>query len=136
MLKINYVALGLAAIAWFVVGSLWYSSLLFGRQWMELSGMNPGTPAALMMPVWKVAAEFMKGLVVAYVLARLLAGSGATGWKPAVSLGIWLWIGFPLVILASSVMWQNVPWALAGIHAGDWLTKIVVMSFILGAWHN
>ena len=80
----------------------------------------------------KVAAEFIKGMLVASVLARVLALSGVIGWMGSVSLGMWLWIGFPLVILASSATWQNVPWALAGIHAGDWLIKLILMSLILG----
>ncbi len=136
MLKINYVAVVVSAPAWVLVGSLWYSPLLFGRQWMELSGINPGTMAAVKMPMWEVVAELAKGLVVGYGVAWLLGLSGIVDWKAALSLGIWVWIGFPVVILASSVMWQNVPLALAAIHAGDWLTKLLLMSVTLGAWRR
>jgi hypothetical protein len=31
-----------------------------------------------------------------------------------------LWIGFPVLLFSGSVMWQNVPWMLAVIQAGDW----------------
>jgi hypothetical protein len=59
---------------------------------------------------------------------------GITGWISAVKLGLWLWIGFPFMILVGSVLWDKVPWKLAAIHAGDWLVKLLVMAIILGVW--
>jgi hypothetical protein len=38
------------------------------------------------------------------------------------------------MILAGSVLWDNRPWKLAAIHAGDWLVKLLVMAVILGVW--
>jgi hypothetical protein len=42
-----------------------------------------------------------------------------------------VWI-FPASILLGSVVHENVPLALAAIHAGDWLAKLVLKSVILG----
>ena len=53
----------------------------------------------------------------------------------AVRLGLVLWIGFPFVLLTGSTMWEDVPWTLAAIHAGDWLVKTLLMTAILGVWH-
>jgi hypothetical protein len=39
------------------------------------------------------------------------------------------------VRLTGSIMWEDVPWTLATIHAGDWLVKMVLITAILGAWH-
>jgi len=30
---------------------------------------------------------------------------------------MFLWIGFPVIILTGSVLWENIPWKLAAIHA-------------------
>jgi hypothetical protein len=43
-----------------------------------------------------------------------------------------LWVGFPFVLLSGSVLWDNVDWRLATIHAGDWLLKLLVISLIVG----
>ncbi len=136
MLRINYLAVVAATVAWFVVGSLWYSPLLFGKVWMELSGMNPAAMAQMKMPVVKVLAEFVRGFVVAYVLARFVALLGVVDWKGALQLGIWVWIGFPVMLLAGSVSWQNVPWMVAAIHAGDWLVKMLFMPVMLAVWRK
>lgn len=55
-------------------------------------------------------------------------------WKSALPLGILLWIGFPVILLCGSVLWQNIPWILAATHASDWFVKILLISLIVGGW--
>jgi Protein of unknown function (DUF1761) len=129
VIRINYLALVVAVIAAFVASSLWYSPLLFGKQFLELSGVAPSGPSAV-----KIVGELVRTAILAYVLGRLLVLLRVADWKAAVRLGLGLWIGFPVVLLSGSVMWQNVPWALAAIHAGDWLVKILLITFIAGVW--
>ena len=50
MLKINYLAVIVAAVAAFVVGAVWYSPFLFGKAYMEVRGMNPGAMANMTPP--------------------------------------------------------------------------------------
>jgi hypothetical protein len=78
--------------------------------------------------------EFVRSLVVAYVLARFVVLLNITHWTSGVELGLWLWIGFPIVLLAGSVLHENVPRKLAAIHAGDWLVKLLLMAVILSVW--
>jgi hypothetical protein len=132
MIRINYFALGVAVVAAFIVSSVWYSPLLFGKLFIALSGVAPSAgPNA-----GKVVGELVRTLILAYVLARLVVLLNVVDWKGALRLGVWLWIGFPVVLLSGSVMWQNVPWQLAAIHAGDWLVKILLIAVILGAWRR
>lgn len=136
MLGMNYLAVVVAAVAAFVVGAVWYSPFLFGNAWMKLSGMDPGAMANTTPPLGTLVAEFVRCLVVAYVLARLVVLLGVVDWMGATRLGVWLWIGFPVTLLAGSVIHENVPWKLAAIHAGDWLVKTLLMAAILGVWRR
>ena len=131
----NLLAVVVAAAAAFVMSSVWY--IVFGKERMKLLGNDPGAAADMRrMGIWKKLGEFVRGLVVAYVLARLVLLLGVADWRGAVQLGVWLWIGFPLMILVGSVMWDKRPWKLAAIHAGDWLVKILLMAVILGVWRR
>ena len=133
MLAINYWAVVAAAAAAFVVSSAYY--VVFGKARMKLLGNEPGATADMRsVPAWKMVAEFVRGLVVAYVMAHLLALTGIVGWPGALQLGLWVAIGFPVMILVGSVMWDQRPWQLAAIHAGDWILKILLMAVILGVW--
>ena len=134
--KINYLAVVVATFAAFVAASVWYSPFLFGKEWMELRGVNPAAMADMKIPAGKMLGEFVRELVVAYVLARFVVLLGVVDWKGAVNLGVWVWIGFPATLLLGSVIWDNVPWMLAAIHGGDWLMKILLMAVIPAVWRK
>jgi hypothetical protein len=135
MMHVNYLAVAVAAVAVFVLGWLWYSPLLFLKPWMRLRGMDPAAAiAGAKMPAGKLLIELGRCLVLAYVIARLVALLGVSGWMGAVHLGLFLWIGFPAILLTGSVLWENIPWKVAAIHAGDWLVKMLVIPVIVSVW--
>jgi hypothetical protein len=136
MLKINYGAVVVAAVAAFVVGALWYSPLLFGKAYMEVRGINSAAMAAAKPPVGELLGEFGKNLVVAFVLARFVVLLGVADWKAALQLGLWLWLGFQAMLLMGAVLHEKMPWILYAIHAGDAFAKTLVMSVILGVWRK
>jgi hypothetical protein len=129
MLGINYVAVVVAAVAAFVAASVWY--IVFGRQRAELSS---AAASETRPPAWKMLVELARTLVLAAVLAGFAAQIGIADWAGAVRLAFALWIGFPVILLSGSVMYENVPWKLAAIHAGDWLVKLLIITVILGVW--
>jgi hypothetical protein len=131
MLGVNFLAVVVGAVAVFVASSVWY--VVFGPTRMRLRGIEPGAGTDVRPPPWKVLAEVLRSVVVAYVLARFIGALGVT-WTGAVGLGLLAWIGFPVMILLGSVQWEDVPWKLAAIHAGDWLVKLLILSVILGVW--
>lgn len=118
-----------AVVVAFVASSLWYSPLIFGRQFLELSGagLHPEHAGA------KIAGEILRNIVLACVVARLILLLNPSDWKHVLGLGGLLWIGFPVLLLSGSVMWQSVPLMLALIHAGDWFVKLLLMTLILGS---
>src|SRR5690348_1483509 len=136
MTHVNYLAVVVAALAAFVLGWLWYSPLLFYKPWMRLRGLDPvAAMAGAKMPGGKLLIEFARCLVLAYVIAILVALLGPSSWLAVVRVGLLLWIGFPVILLTGSVLWDNVPWKVAAIHSGDWLVKLLVIPIIVSAWH-
>ncbi len=135
MVPVNPVAVIVAAVAVFVLGWLWYSPLLFYKPWMRLRGMDPvAAMAGAKMPAGKLVIEFVRCLVLAYVIARFVALLGVGSWMGAVQFGFLVWLGFPVILLTGSVLWENIPWKVAAIHAGDWLVKMLVIPIIVTAW--
>ncbi len=135
MLEIHYLSVLVTAGAAFVMSSVWYT--VFGKARMELLGQDPrATADTRKVPACKKAAELVRELVIAYVVARFVVLLGVADWKTAVQLGVWLWFGFVFMILVGAVVWDNVPWKLTTIHAGVWLVKLPLMAVILAAWHR
>jgi len=135
MLEIHYLSVVVAAVAAFVMSSLWYTA--FGKARMDLLDQDPRATAEMRkVPAWKKAAELVREFVIAYVVARFVVLLGVVEWKAAVQLGVWLWFGFVFMILVGAVVWDNVPWKLTAIHAGDWLVKLPLMAVILSVWRR
>lgn len=127
MPDMNYLALLVAALAAFVVSSVWYA--VVGTQ---LSMAD--TAATARPPAWKMLVELARSLVVATVVAGLVVQAGIAGASGALTLGLAVWLGFPFVLLLGSVIWESVPWPVAALHAGDWLVKLVVVALIVTVW--
>jgi len=135
MLEIHYLRVVVTAVSAFVMSSIWYT--VFGKARMELLDQDPRATADMRkVPAWKKAAELVRELLIAYVVARFVVQLGVADWKAAVQLGVWLWFGFVFMILVGSVVWDNVPWKLTAIHAGHWLVKLPLMAVILTVWRK
>lgn len=129
----SYLPVLVAVVAGFGFSSVWY--VLFGGTWGRLRAANPESVADMhRAPAWKKLAELLRCLILALVLARLVSLYSSGDWWSALQLGVWLWIGFPVVLLSGSILWENTHWKIAAIHAGDWLGKLLLMTVILGAW--
>jgi hypothetical protein len=133
MLRTNYLAVVVAAVAAFAASSVWYTG--FGNAMMELRGIDPATAPVMATPAWTMLFVVVQSLVVAFMLAYFVVHLGIIDWKGAVRLGALVWV-FPAMILLGSVVHENVPLMLAAIHAGDWLVKLLLMTVILGVWRN
>jgi hypothetical protein len=129
MPDVNWLAVLVATIVVFVLGSTYYA--VFGAQLAEVSdaaarGERP--------PPWKVAAELLRGLILAAVLAGLAREGGIDHWTGGLLLGLAIWIGFPFLLWTGAMIWENTSWKLAAIHAGDWLVKLLVVAVIVSVW--
>jgi Protein of unknown function (DUF1761) len=134
MLGINYWAVLVAAVIAFVMGGIWYSPLLFGKAWVMLRGIDSAEAAGTQMRPAEILAEFVRGLIVAVVLAGFVVHLGIVNWVGAISLGLAVWVGFQAMSIVGSVIHEHYPWRLYAIHTGDALAKTLVMAVILGVW--
>ncbi|MDB5090891.1 MAG: hypothetical protein JWR09_4885 [Mucilaginibacter sp.] len=131
---VNFLAIVTAAFVVFVVSGLWYSPLLFGRQWLALRGIDPNTLNKQKMTAGKMIGEIARVLIIASVLSHFVTLLGVNSILGALNLALWIWVGFYAIILAGSVIHDQVPWKLAAIHAGDGLARIVLITIIISIW--
>ncbi len=83
MTRVNFLALAVITVIVFIASSIWYSPILFGRQFLALSGTAGNSqPNAL-----KALCELLRTFILAYVIARLILGLNIADWKDALGLG-------------------------------------------------
>lgn len=135
-IQINVLAVLVAAIVSMVIGSLWYSPLLFGNIWMRLSGITiSDVDKAKQRGMGKTyVIGFIGSLVMSYVLAHSIAFAGGVTFAHGMAGGFWNWLGFIVPVILGSVLWENRPVGLFFINIGYYLVALVLMGGILALW--
>ncbi len=120
-MEIHYTTLFLVTFVQFIFGALWYSPLLFGKQWMDSMGTTHVSPEERkkmqksMMPFYILQFAMTLGTnVILFLFMRLLPLTGA------LSLAGLIWIAFFVPTQISGVIWGNTP-------KKKWLKQILIM---------
>jgi len=128
----NYVAVFVAALAYWLLGALWFA-VLFSKPWMALEHITP-EQAGAMNPIAPYIISFILNLVIAFVLAQLCAWRNANTAARGAALGILIWIGFVGPITYTTYMYEMRPKQLFAINEFFALVGLCLMGAILGAW--
>jgi surface polysaccharide O-acyltransferase-like enzyme len=131
-MKTNYPAVIVAAIAYWVLGAIWYG-VLFGKSWMALEHMTE-EQARSMNPVLPYIISFLLNVLIAYSLAQVCIWRNADTIGRGASVGVLMWIGFVGPVTFTTYMYEMRPKELFAINQFYPLTGFVLMGAILGAW--
>ncbi|MBI4151857.1 DUF1761 domain-containing protein [Candidatus Woesearchaeota archaeon] len=129
----NYWAILVAALLQYGLGALWYSPLLFGKQWMRLMKINPAERASKKKEAARgYALMLVTALVMSFVLARFV--TGASTWIEGALTGLWVWLGFIATVTLGGFLWEGKPFSLYLLNAGYWLVTLLLTGSLLAAW--
>lgn len=136
-LAISYIAVLLAGVASMAVGFFWYSTLAFGKPWMQLKGYTEETLKATQAEMGKwYAVSFVGSLLMAYILAHVAHLSDAFfgyGLLPAaLSSAFFMWLGFVMPVQLTQQIFGEKKWKLLAIDTGYQLASLLAMGLIIG----
>lgn len=123
----NYLVLLAAVAASFIFGFLWYGPI-FGKKWSQLSGIK--CEDCKIQP-WSFPLTILGTILTTFVLAYFIQI-----YKPYCSFGaaFFIWIGFYLPLLFSSVTWERKPWELFALNAIYYFMNLQLIAAILTYW--
>ena len=128
-MHINILAVGIATLVGYVVGSLWYLAL--GASWRRAVGWAETIPPYQPSPV-ELALGFLGQLVMAFALAGLLTHMGGASLKTGVITAFEIWAGFILPTLGTNVVFQRRNRTLIWQDGMHWLLILLVQGGVLG----
>jgi surface polysaccharide O-acyltransferase-like enzyme len=131
-MKINYLAVVVSAVVYWLVGGLWYG-LLFGPRWMALENLTAEQGKSMNAALLYII-TFVLNLLIAYVLANLCSWRNANTAARGAAIGLLLWIGFIGPVTYTTYMYEMRPVELFAINECYPLAGLVLMGIILGAW--
>ncbi len=134
IVPVNVLGVFAAAVVIQAIGVLWYSPILFGRQWVRFTHKERVLPEEFKKRVG--AAFFLTcagSLITAYFLALLIANLVVVSASQAVQVALFLWAGFVAPTLFAFHIFSISPrhWKVFLIQAGNTLASLVAASFIL-----
>jgi hypothetical protein len=132
MPHINWLAVLAATVAAFMLGGLWFSKVMFAKQWTAALGK---TPEEMGMPGPSMALSFVTTLIMATALATILGRMVPLTMAGSVRFGLAVGAGIVAMGMASDYAFSNWPRKLYFIQASYHVVMVVIMSVILCAWH-
>ncbi len=129
---LNWLAILVAAIAFFALGAVWYQPKVMGARWMKAAAVDPSdaSPRAWIF-VGTLAAYFL----MATALAALSHGIGASSLADGLVLGL-----FTGVVFVGAQAWVNAAYegrsmSLVVVNGGIGVIGHMVMAIIVTVWN-
>ena len=128
---LNWLAILVAAVAFFAVGALWYQPKVMGARWMKAAGVDPSkaspNPGIF---VGTLIAYFL----MAMVLAMIAQGIGGSSFSDGLVLGL-----VTGVVFVGAQAWVNVTFEgrsmdLVLVNGGIGVIGHVIMGVIVTVW--
>lgn len=131
-ITLNYWAVFVAGLAYFFLGALWYSPVLFAKPWMKLNGYTEQDFQDSNAARYIVA--FFTSMIMSFVLAHIVLLFGDGSIVVGIEKAVWVWIGFIATFTLTNYMFSNRPVKLFMIDSGYNLVGLLIMSVIISAW--
>ena len=129
---LNWLAVLVAGLAYFVIGALWYTDALMGRQYRSALGLDPdikGTPEVTPMVV-----NFVGWIVSAVALALVSVADGADSFADGLVLGLVVAVGLIITQMLVTTGYEGRGNALFKVNAPYVTIGFAVMGVILAVW--
>ena len=133
---LNWLAVLVAALAYFAIGALWYAPPVFGRVWAaagDIAIPEPGTrpnPAIYVTPL-------VGSVLSAIALAMIAKASDTDTFEEGIVLGLVVAIGFAISIALVTAQFETgkpKPMVWGAVNAGYHVVGNLLAATIVASW--
>ncbi len=131
----NWLAILVSAVAFFALGSLWFS-VLFGKIWqkeVEKHGVKIMEPKGSEIAM-KMIQTFVCNLIAALAMGILVFFTDVDGLENGIKLGLLCGSGFAATSIITAHVWESRSFRLVAIDFGYPLLGITLCGIILSVW--
>lgn len=133
--NVNWLAVLVAAIAYFVLGGIWYSKALFAPKWAALVGIDMNDPTKGKEGIGKMMlGSFLLIAISCIALALLVVRMDLFVLSSGVKLGALTGLCFATTAVSISFIYESRPTALYFIDCGYHLAGHLAAAIILVMW--
>ncbi|MET0393367.1 MAG: DUF1761 domain-containing protein [Chitinophagaceae bacterium] len=132
--RINWLAVLVAAAAYFILGAIWYSKALFAPAWIRLVGIDMNNPGKGKSIAGMMIASLLLIIITVIAQALLADRLWLTGLTSGIKLGLITGIGFATTAVSISFIYESRPTALYFIDCGYHVVGHLAAAIILVLW--
>jgi hypothetical protein len=132
--NMNWLAILVAAIAYFMLGAIWYSKALFAGKWAAAVGINMNDPDKSKGLAKMMIGSFLLILVTCIGIAFLVNRFDLTLLPSGLKLGLITGICFATTAVSISFIYESRPTVLYFIDCGYHLVGHIAAAIILVLW--
>ncbi len=133
--EINWWAILVAAIAYFILGALWYSKVLFGTKWAQLVKLDVNNPdlkkgmGGMMFSTFVLVAIVCFGLSLLVHMVRF-----EDNYVYGIKLGLLTGVAFATTAVSIHYVYERQPASLYLINSGYHIVGHVIAAVIIVLW--
>lgn len=134
--EINWIAVLVGTIGYFMLGAIWYS-FLFKNQWIAYQGISAedmAKPDAKKGVGAIMFASFIMMFITSTGLAILAEYLGLTGWQHGLRLGLLTGICFACTSMAINMLYEKKSMGLFFINGGCQVAGTIISAVIIACW--
>jgi hypothetical protein len=131
--QINYLAVLVSAVAYMILGAIWYSPAIFGKVWMRAIGKTADqvkADSSAMNYVWAIIAAF----IASYGVARIMEYVGSASIALGVEIGLVAGVCFVFASFWMNDTFEARSSSLTFGNALYHLLALILAGIIIGAW--
>ena len=132
---VNWLAVLVAAVAYFMLGALWYSKALFGTKWAQLIKLDMNNPDLKKGMGGMMISTFVLILVVCFGLETMIVKVNfAQEFTYGIKLGLLTGLAFATTAVSINYVYERKPSNLYLISNGYHVIGHIIAATILVVW--
>jgi len=130
----NWLAILIAALAFFALGAIWYS-FLFRNSWIKFSGIDIEDPNAKKGVASIMVTSFLLTIICILGIALFLSKANMPlSWMSGVKVGAVAGVCFCATAISNSYLYEKRPLGLHLINSGYNVVGCIIAGIILAVW--
>lgn len=131
--NLNWLAILVAGVAYFILGAIWYS-FLFRNAWVRLSGVNANDPNMRKGAGAIMFASLLLMIVCSIGLAIVIGRISPQNWMTGAKVGLLAGVCFSATAVSISYLYEKRPLGLHLINGAYNVIGCVIAGIIIAAW--